>query len=274
MALGAQPARAEDAPARDESDACFSAAERAQPLMKQHRLREARAELETCARDACPRVARSDCREWLAQLTREQPTVLVAAHEVRGAEVRDVHGVRAVVDGAIVLDDVDAIPMPLDPGRHRVRLTRAGAEPLEQEIDVRDGDRQVVHAYWRAPTAVETPSRPTPTAVYVTGAAGIAAVAAGAALEIAGLTRRGELDATCRPTRTCAPSDVDAAHNLTLAGDLTVGGGLLLLAGAGVLYFARPVAPAATVSSARRTLPGWSLSAAAGAWSIGVRARW
>ena len=56
-----------------EVEVCFSAAERAQPLMKQKRMREARAELEVCARDLCPRAARNDCREWLADVTRREP---------------------------------------------------------------------------------------------------------------------------------------------------------------------------------------------------------
>ena len=39
-------------------------------------------------RDACPRVARTDCREWLAEATDAQPSIVIAAHEVRGDEPR------------------------------------------------------------------------------------------------------------------------------------------------------------------------------------------
>src|SRR5215472_8383104 len=74
-------ARAQEAVAPNESDACFSAAERAQPLMRQKHLREARVELEMCARDACPRVARSDCRSWLANVMNLQPTIVINGHE-------------------------------------------------------------------------------------------------------------------------------------------------------------------------------------------------
>lgn len=113
-------ARAEDAPAvapQDTADACFSAAERAQPLLRQKKLREARALLDVCARDACPRVARSDCREWLAEATDAQPSIVIAAHEVRGGgSARDVRGVRAIIDDALIVDRVDTTPIVIDPG--------------------------------------------------------------------------------------------------------------------------------------------------------------
>src|SRR5580692_12319316 len=84
------PARAQQAPAAattdDTAEVCFSAAERAQPLLRQKKLREARAVLELCTREACPRVARTDCREWLAEATDAQPSIVIAAHEIRGDE--------------------------------------------------------------------------------------------------------------------------------------------------------------------------------------------
>src|SRR5271166_4417569 len=115
VTTGVTAAQAQEAPPEPgntgEADACFGAAERAQPLLRQKRLREARALLEVCARDVCPRVARTDCREWLAEATDAQPSIVIAAHELRGRdEVRDVHGVRATIDTTIVLEAADASP--------------------------------------------------------------------------------------------------------------------------------------------------------------------
>src|SRR4029077_16560957 len=95
LGMAAPSVHAQEAVAPDESDACFTAAERAQPLMRLKRLREARVELEMCARDACPRGARSECRSWLANVINQQPTLMITGHEVRGTEVSDVHGIRA-----------------------------------------------------------------------------------------------------------------------------------------------------------------------------------
>jgi hypothetical protein len=253
----------------DESEACLSAAERAQPLMREKRLREARAELEMCARDVCPRIARTDCRGWLADVVAKQPSIVIAAHEVRGTEVNDVHGVRAIIDGAIAADNVDSARVVVDPGPHRLHLERAGAEPLEQEIDVREGDKdRVVHVYWRTPAAV-LPRQPIPTALVVAAIAGGAAVGAGTYLEVAGLVRRGELG-SCQPSRTCSQSQVDEARNLTRAGDVTIVAGLLVLACSAYLYFTRP----AGSPPAHTDHLTWTVGPAPGGVAAGVGARW
>ena len=181
-------AHAQQAPAAaatdDTAEVCFSAAERAQPLLRQKKLREARAVLELCSREACPRVARTDCREWLAEATDAQPSIVIAAHEIRGDEPpRDVGGVRAVIDDALVVDRVDATPIVIDPGHHRLRLERAGVDPIFQDIDIRDGEKgRVVDVYWRVSAAV-VPTRPVPASVFLSGAVGIFAVGLGTYFE-------------------------------------------------------------------------------------------
>jgi hypothetical protein len=229
----------------DVAESCFGAAERAQPLLRQKKLREARALLETCARDACPRVARTDCRQWLTEATDAQPSIVIAAHVVHGAgpdrDTRDVQGVRAVIDDALVVDRVDATPIVIDPGRHRLRLERAGAEPVVQDVDIREGEKgRIVDVYWHDAVVV-VPSRPVPPIVYVTGAIGIFAEAVGAYFEGSGLSQRHGLDSSCKPTTSCSQSQVDAARNQVRVGDITIGGGLLFLAGTAILYFTRPV---------------------------------
>jgi hypothetical protein len=243
-AFGTRPACAQESPA--EADACFTAAERAQPLVKQKRLREARAELEVCARDVCPRIARTDCRDWLADVAREQPSIVIAAHEVNdNQDTRDVTGVRAIIDGAIVVDKVDPRPIPIDPGVHHLRLEKPGFGPLEQNVEIREGEKaRVVTFTWQTswtppqpPHPVER-SRPTPPSVYVMGVLGLVALGVGTYFEVTGLGRRdGELQA-CSPL--CPQAEVDNVHNIVRAGDITLGGGALFMVGAGILYLARP----------------------------------
>ncbi|MDP9002953.1 MAG: hypothetical protein M3O46_22915 [Myxococcota bacterium] len=222
-----------------DTDACFAAAERAQPLMKQKKLRQARAELETCARDVCPRIARTDCRGWLADVVSEQPSIVIVTHEVRGSEVHDLFGVRATIDGVIVVQNIEMAPVVVDPGAHRLHLEAVGVRPLDEDIDVREGEkRRIVHAYFQAPVTTAPPRENLPPAVYAVGALGVVAVSVGTYFEVVGLSRRGDLTSSCQPTRTCAQSQVDAARNLTLGGDVTIGAGLLLLATAAYLYVA------------------------------------
>jgi hypothetical protein len=273
-ALAASTPRALAQQGSGEADACFTAAERAQPLMKQRRFREARAELEMCARDVCPRVARIDCRDWLADVATHQPSIVISAHETNSRhETRDLTGVRAVIDGGIVVETADASPVPLDPGRHRVRVERDDLYPLEQAVDLREGEKnRVVHFYWETqwvapqrPAAVAA-ARPTPGSVYVVGALGLAAVGVGVYFEATGLAKRASLD-TCKQAG-CPPGQVDDARNMTRVGDVTLGVGLAALAGAGIIYLARP--------TERRAAPGreqidWLLGPLPGGLMAGFR---
>jgi hypothetical protein len=275
LGVSAPWAEAQEAVAPDESDACFTAAERAQPLMRQKRLREARVELEMCARDACPRVARSDCRSWLQNVINQQPTIVITGHEVRGNEVSDVRGIRATIDGAIIVENADATPVAIDPGPHRLHLEREGGDALEQDIDVRDGEKgRILHVYWRAAAPKgESPSpapSPTPPAVYVFGGLGLASAGVGTYLEIAGWSKRNDLESTCKQTRSCGADQVNAAKDLFLAGDLTLGAGLVLVATAAYFYFARPAANASSRTGNIR----WALGGTPRAFEAGLQAEW
>ncbi len=275
QAVSGATARAQDAaPAAssDTADACFSAAERAQPLLRQRRLREARALLEFCARDACPRVARTDCREWLAEATDAQPSIIISPYEVHGkGQPRHLADVRAVIDDSLVVDRVDGMPVVIDPGRHRLRLERAGAEPLVLEIDVRDGEKnRVVDAYWRQPEAVSV-ARPVSQGIYVAAAIGALATGVGAYFEIAGLGDRSNLY-RCQPT--CPQSQLNSARTETAVGDVTLGVGLVLVAGAVIYYLARPTVEVTGDGSARaRTEEGatWMFGATPNGVFAGVR---
>jgi hypothetical protein len=279
--LAAAPARAEDNPA--EADACFTAAERAQPLMKEQRLREARAELEMCARDVCPRVARTDCRGWLADVAGRQPSIVIAAQELNPqGEARDLTGVRAIIDGGIVLDKVDATPVPLDPGKHRIHVERSGLSPLEQTIELRDGEKnRTVRFSWqtRWVAAPKTPkestvAHPIPAGFYLMGVLGVGALAAGGYLEGSGFSKRSSLS-TCKPN--CQQGQVDDARSTMLYGDIGLGVGVALLAGSAIVYLTRPTEAAEPIESpapsgTRRAHPdvGWSIGPISGGVMAGI----
>jgi hypothetical protein len=238
--------------------------------MRQRKFREARADLETCARDLCPRVARTDCRSWLAEVAELQPSIVIAAREVRGDDTRDVHDVRATVDGAIAVERADAGPFAIDPGSHRLKLERAGAPPVEQDVEIREGEKgRVIAVTWHtsgvAGPRVPAASRPVPPSVYVMGGLGSVALAVGAYLEGTGLSRRAQLD-QCRPTRTCSQEFIDEARSYVRAGDITLGAGGLFVIGAALLYFTRPI-----VESSPDGNVSWMIGPAPGGFLTGVR---
>jgi hypothetical protein len=108
--------------------------------------------------------------------------------------------------------------------------------------------------------------------VYVLGALGLGAIGAGTYFEVAGLSKRSQLDSSCRATHTCAVSDVDTARNLTRAGDVSLGAGALMLLGAGIIYFTRsPSTPAEREHEDREDDVAFQLQPAPGGFIAGIR---
>lgn len=268
-------ARAQTAPPPT-TEACFHAAETAQPLMKERKLRAAQRHLEVCAREECPRAVRNDCRNWLDDVKRSIPTVVFAAREERAdGTSRATDDVRVSVDGEPLASRLDPSPVALDPGVHTLRFEHAGFDPVEQRIDVREGEsRREVDVVFRArpaapssasaPTSPETPAgpppgpheeespppapdeggHPVPASVYVLAGLGAVSLGAGLYMEALGLSDRAHLVNTCQTTRSCAQSDVDSAHREVLTGDILLGASALLVAGAAYVYFnSQPAAP-------------------------------
>src|SRR5438045_2725401 len=86
-------ARADD----DVKAACAAAYEQAQVHQAAGRLKEAKRTLAGCLQEACPSFIQADCGQWLGDVDRALPTVVLAAKNARG---EDVVAVRVQVDGA------------------------------------------------------------------------------------------------------------------------------------------------------------------------------
>jgi hypothetical protein len=251
----APAARADDRAA--EAEICFQAAEAAQPLMRQNKLRAAQAALAVCTRDACPRTVRSDCEGWMATVARAQPRIALAAFEQRGAETARIRDVRVQIDGEpIVPLDPDA-DAPIDPGPHTVRFERAGFDPIEQRIDVAaDGATHRVDATFHAREAPRPPRTGVPPLAIALGGAGVLALGGGIYFEATGLSDRARLSESCRPSRACSAADVDAARRRVLAGDLLVTASVVLLGSAAYVYFTRDRRAAGVRLGVRPTASG------------------
>lgn len=273
-----------------EVERCFSSAEAAQPLMHRRELQAAQLLLRECSRDECPKAARTDCRTWLEAVTKALPTVVFAAREEGGgAAPRPVDDLVVIVDGQRLAARVDGGPLPLDPGEHQVRLEHAGFDPVEERLELREGEHRQVDAVFRR-ADVEPPPRPAPrvpvrpppprvapppppppetapvpTLAYGLGGTAVVALGAGVTLEIIGLSARSQLVSTCQPNRSCAPSAVDSARDRVAAGDVLLGVGSLLLGGAAYVYFTRPAGAPATSGALRLRL-----GAVGGAASLGL----
>jgi hypothetical protein len=123
--LAAKPARA------DSADECVGAAERAQPLKHDGKLRAARDELRVCTRPECPSIVRSDCTRWLAEIDATAPSIVVHATDPSGSDLVDV---RVLVDGRLAAASLDGRDIAIDPGPHVLRFEHDGSEPVEEKV--------------------------------------------------------------------------------------------------------------------------------------------
>lgn len=142
---------------------CLSSSSSAQDLRVEKKLIAARAQLLSCARDACPLVVKRDCVQWLAEVDASMPTLVITARDSAGA---DVVAARVLLDGAPYLERLEGKALSIDPGVHKIRVESVGAAPIEQEIVIVEGEKNRILALTLAPiqqARPEPPVRPEPT---------------------------------------------------------------------------------------------------------------
>jgi hypothetical protein len=238
-----------------DKESCADAYERAQRLRKAHELKASRSELLVCSRPECPAWVRRDCVPWLAEVDASMPSIIIVARNANGSARTDV---RALIDGATVMDRLTEDPIALDPGPHVVVLIAPGVARVEQRITVREGERErrieikLTPLAEPAPTARTLPPRPPPSTgeesderpvpplVYVLAAVGGATGGFGTYFQISGMTATSDLDG-CAPT--CSQNAVDDARRSLWAGNILIGVGVVSLAAAAVFYLTRPAVP-------------------------------
>jgi hypothetical protein len=235
---------------------CAAAYEQSQELRASAKLHAARESLVICAQGACPSFIQSDCTQWLAELQREMPTVVVAAKNRQGT---DASGVKVTIDGEGVEAEHEGSAIAVDPGRHTFRFEIEGAPPIEREVVIRQGekDRILDVAFDTAGESASAPAAPATLPppedklpeekpvgakpgplrpyAYVAGGVGAAGIIAFAAFGLAGKGQESDIEGSgCKPN--CSPGDVDSVRTKYILADVSLGIGLAGL-GAGVALF-------------------------------------
>jgi hypothetical protein len=247
-------AQTSHAGSKEKKAECGDAYERSQELRANQKLRAARESLVVCAQNACPAFVQSDCTQWLAELQREMPTVVVAVKDQHGV---DAAGVKVIIDGDLVEAEHEGSAIAVDPGRHTFRFELEGAPPLEREVVVRQGEKdRIVDVSFESPGAQPgTPvaaspgpdvpgpatapvaSKPGPLRpyAYIAGGVGAAGLIGFTALALVGKGQQSDLENSgCKPN--CSQSEVDSVKTKYVIADVSLGLGLAGL-GAGVVLF-------------------------------------
>jgi hypothetical protein len=247
---------AASAHAGNESRACAETFEKAQIAKKDNRLQSAREQAVSCGRDACPAFVRDECVKMVSEIDAVQPSVIFDARDDKGNDVIDVH---VDVDGVALTDRLGATAVPLDPGEHTLRFTRAGQAPIEQRLLIRTNEKnRVVHVAIpssAAPVVVQPPTTarnhyiggPIWPAILAT-VVGVGLVGGSIGLGVDAKGTADNLRATCAPR--CSHSDVSAVNTELVVSDVLLGTGVVALGVATLLFITRPGGHEATARPA------------------------
>ena len=267
----ATPARADDA-------ACIAASEQGLTLRRQGKLQKALEQLAACADPSCPGEVKAECASRIADVDKAMPTLVLAATDGSGNDLRDV---KVTMDGTPLLTTLDGRPVSIDPGSHVFHFEAAGQPPVDKTLVLREGekDRSEVVMIGTPPPAPASASSPPPeatprpswwttqrTLAVVAGGVGVAGLVVGSVFGGLAMSDQSQEKSNCStsgcPNRGQANADfTTGGQNATVSTIGFVAGGVLVAAGA-VLFFTAHDAPAAPATGrlylAPSTAPGAS----------------
>ena len=129
---------------RAEEDVCYTAAVDAQRLRNAADLVESREKLLICAAATCPADVVKLCTQWLSEVTASIPTVVVSAKD---AADRDVVDASVTLNGRLLVDRLDGVARPVDPGTYTLRCEHKGDHAVvEQTVVIREGEKNRIIA--------------------------------------------------------------------------------------------------------------------------------
>jgi hypothetical protein len=229
------PARAQ-APA---ADASCEAVEQTEAMRAQGQYRKARARLLECVNAQCGGDVRRRCAAALQRLDANTPSIVVRAEDPSGNDVTDV---AVSLGDERLVNELDGMAIPVDPGEHRFVFTRVGETPVVQTLTIEQGQkfRAIDVVIGSPPSLVQRPASQASSSVDagVSGRTVAAATLIGVgAVGVAGFTILGlrarvgeEVLERCKPD--CSEGRVDSVKARYLFAHVSIGVGALALGAA------------------------------------------
>ncbi len=244
MTVDVAHAQAEDVAAGKKQ--CLTQHEQSQILKQSTKLREAREALLMCSRDICPSFVRADCVEWLGQLDRIIPSVVISAK----VNKKDEFNIKVTIDGQVALTRLDGRAIELNPGIHMFRFDLSPWPPIEQQVLMGEGEKnRIINVQFGTPVdekpGAEPPSyRPIPTLDYILAGTALAGIGVFAAFGTMGKTQYNN-DAKsltgCKPF--CSTTEVNSVKTKLLIADIGLGVAVASTIGAIIVFATRPSVP-------------------------------
>jgi hypothetical protein len=242
-----------DSTTPDTRQACLANHEQAQVKRIEKKLVAARNAARACAVTACPAAVRSDCTEWVSELSKLIPTLLLVAESASG----ELENVKVTLDGVPFTEKLDGTALEVEPGPHFLHFEYRNEPPIDRRVDVPEGEKSLMVRVRFAgeplpaqpvplapspprtePVPREPGERPIPLLTYIFG--GLAVVSAGTSAVVAAgaFSERSAASDECAPN--CDAERVDAIHNRFLLADIAGGVALASAGLATYFYFTRP----------------------------------
>ena len=264
---------------------CASAYVEAQKLKQGGAFKKAREQLIVCSKKDCLAAARKDCLAWLDEVNASIPSIVVEAKDPSGQDTFDV---KVSIGGEVLVDKLSVNAIELDPGTHTLVFEYPGADPIEREVVLRQGQKNTAVSVSFAPDApaeepepaatesaeVEADLVPTepssdgpPVIAYVLGGVGVVALGAAGYFWLSASSAESDLeDSGCEPN--CADDDVDSIEQKRLFGDIALGVGVVSLGVAAYFLFTpqkkKSPPPADAARFDVRALPGGAFAGVSG----------
>jgi hypothetical protein len=230
FALGATTTTASYAEIDKQS--CIAAYDQGQRAKLSGELLHARVALAVCAGEGCAESFRSECAQWLDDVNRAMPSVVIS---VRGKDGNDKTHVRVFADGKLIAEHLDGKAIEMDPGEHDFLFEAAGEDIPEQHVLVMEGQKaRPIVASARVPVLASVVTRPMPVAGWVSGGLTVASLVTFGVFAGAGLNDYSRL-----PPCKCGAGE---SWNKTefLIADIALGAVVTAALVTAVIFFTRP----------------------------------
>jgi hypothetical protein len=233
---------AEDTAPKDQCGVAFEAAQR---LQTQGKLRESQAKLIECSQSTCPAFLVRECVAVYDRVTASIPTITLVARDEVGNPLTEV---AVSVDGASLAGQIDGRAFSLDPGVHDFRFDYQGkVVNVRQLLSEGEKNKPVVAEFvLQAPqpgpaTQPDDGTKPAqskgggvPTATYILGGVGIAALGGGIVMRLIAADNYNELVDTCSPN--CSSGKVADVRTQYVISSVGFGVGAAAIVGAGLIW--------------------------------------
>jgi hypothetical protein len=124
--------------AQPTQDASCEAVEQTEAMRNEGHYRKARERLLECVNAQCGGDVRRRCAATLQKLDSITPSIVVRAEDASGNDVMDVS---VSLGDERLVNSLDGMAIPVDPGEHRFVFTRTGQTPVVQTLTIAQGEK-------------------------------------------------------------------------------------------------------------------------------------